>query len=74
MYYAFELYTKLPPVRSVQGFERPRGKVHCFESASDRKEFIDYTKHTCFISRREAALLSPVGSRKFGLYCKVFKE
>lgn len=73
MYYAFELYPDLPPIK-VHGFERPRGKVHCFECVADRTEFLRTHERVSCISRREAGLLSPVGFKKFGLYAKTFKE
>jgi hypothetical protein len=72
MYYAFELYPSLPPVK-VNGFERPRGKVHCFESQGDRSHFVAAHERISCISAREAGLLAPVGARQLAKYAKIFK-
>lgn len=73
MYYAFELYPELPPIK-VNNFERPRGKVHCFKTVEERSHFIANRDNVSCISRREAEMLSPVGGKKFSLYIKKFKD
>lgn len=73
MYYAFELYPSLPP-RRINGFERPRGRVHCFAEAAKRTEFLRTHKHSFCISAREARELSPVDNKHFTQYARAFKE